>query len=315
MNNDLILHTTNQTEGNSGSGIIASQTPIEIALGIDEAGMTTASKLYEFLELNPSNYAKWFRTNITNNKFAEENVDFTRFVLKYESASGIVKERQDAKLTATFAKKLSMLTKSEKGEEARNYFLGTEEALKQVTIRRNNELIQLKAQAYDLAAENKVLSQKVEKLEQRQNEIEDKLSHGFSDNDREVMVECLTKLAGVLAVPVQQDSHSSAPGDLLLTEKQLNSIRSSVRVCVERQMKWIESNEFVLPPKSKSGVQSIIRMNIHTAIKEKIGVRHTQAAQSQYNTISKIIWNYKVSPELINRIYRYTQNWVDKGWN
>lgn len=291
------------------------QTPIEIALGIDEAGMTTASKLYEFLELNPSNYAKWFRTNITNNKFAEENVDFTRFVLKYESASGIVKERQDAKLTATFAKKLSMLTKSEKGEEARNYFLGTEEALKQVTIRRNNELIQLKAQAYDLVTENKVLSQKVEKLEQRQNEIENKLSHGFSDNDREVMVECLTKLAGVLSVPVQQDSHSYAPDDSPLTEKQLNSIRSSVRACVERQMKWIEYNEFVLPPKSKSGVQSIIRMNIHTAIKEKIGVRHTQAAQSQYNMISKIIWNYKVSPKLIKRIYRYTQNWVERGWN
>lgn len=29
------------------------QTPIEIALGIDENGMTTARKLYAFLELNP----------------------------------------------------------------------------------------------------------------------------------------------------------------------------------------------------------------------------------------------------------------------
>ena len=29
----------------------SNQTPIEIALGIDENGMTTARKLYEFLEL------------------------------------------------------------------------------------------------------------------------------------------------------------------------------------------------------------------------------------------------------------------------
>lgn len=42
-------------------------TPIEIALGIYENGMTTAKKLYEFLELNPSNYSKWYKTNIIEN--------------------------------------------------------------------------------------------------------------------------------------------------------------------------------------------------------------------------------------------------------
>ena len=47
-------------------------TPIEIALGIDGDGRTTATKLYDFLELNPSNYSKWFRKNILENEFAEE---------------------------------------------------------------------------------------------------------------------------------------------------------------------------------------------------------------------------------------------------
>lgn len=60
-------------------------TPIEIALGIDENGMTTARKLYEFLELNPSNFSKWFKANILENEFAEENSDYTRLVLEYES--------------------------------------------------------------------------------------------------------------------------------------------------------------------------------------------------------------------------------------
>ena len=32
------------------------QTPIEIELGIDENGMTTARKLYEFLEMDKKHY-------------------------------------------------------------------------------------------------------------------------------------------------------------------------------------------------------------------------------------------------------------------
>ena len=97
------------------------QTPIEIALGVDENGMTTASKLYSFLELNPSNYSKWCKTNITENEFEEENIDFTRFVLEYESGVG-TKKREDFKLTSKFARKLSMTQKNHKGELARDYF-------------------------------------------------------------------------------------------------------------------------------------------------------------------------------------------------
>ena len=42
------------------------KTPIEIALQIDKDGMTTLSKLYDFLEINPSNYSRWCRKNIIN---------------------------------------------------------------------------------------------------------------------------------------------------------------------------------------------------------------------------------------------------------
>lgn len=111
------------------------QTPIEIALGVDENGMTTASKLYSFLELNTSNYSKWCKTNITENEFAEENVDFTRFVLEYESGVG-TKEREDFKLTSKFARKLSMTQKNHKGEIARDYFATLEDRAKEVAINR-----------------------------------------------------------------------------------------------------------------------------------------------------------------------------------
>ena len=105
-------------------------TPIEIALGIDEQGRTTAKKLYSFLELNQSNYSKWCKRNITENDFAEENVDYF-----YSSLSTSERSRgnlaQDYILTATFAKKLAMASNSAKGEQAREYFIKVEELLKQ----------------------------------------------------------------------------------------------------------------------------------------------------------------------------------------
>ncbi len=127
------------------------QTPIEIALGIDENGMTTASKLYSFLELSQSNYSKWCRTNIIDNEFAEENIDFVRFVIEYESGVG-VKEREDFKLTAHFAKKLSVKGNSVKAEEAREYFTRVEERAKQLVVDRTQLSPQL--QLMNLLVEN-----------------------------------------------------------------------------------------------------------------------------------------------------------------
>lgn len=122
----------------------STQTPIEIALKIDENRMTTASQLYSFLELNPSNFSKWCNRNIKNNKFATENVDYFRFVLEYESANNIkTKTRTDYHLTSDFAKKLSMTGNSERHEQARDYFIACEQGLKIATTK-------LKSQQYNL---------------------------------------------------------------------------------------------------------------------------------------------------------------------
>lgn len=114
---------------------VTTQTPIELALGIDENGMTTAKKLYEFLELNPSNYSKWAKRNITENEFAVEGEDFHSYHMTNEGRGNFA---EDYKLTSDFAKKLSMTAKNEKGEEARNYFVAVENKLKQTAIEMNN---------------------------------------------------------------------------------------------------------------------------------------------------------------------------------
>lgn len=155
--NDLLNITTDTSK----------LTPIEIALGIDENGMTTAKKLYEFLELNTAVYARWFRSNILENEFAEEGTDYFPFNTNVECGGQASK---DAKLTARFAKKLSMTQKNERGEQARDYFTKVEDKAKEMVLRLQemspelrlliNMEMEQKRQAAELA-EVKETSQKI----------------------------------------------------------------------------------------------------------------------------------------------------------
>lgn len=74
-------------------------------MGIDENGMTTAKKLYSFLELDLRNYSRWCKSNIAENEFAEKNTDYFPFVINEECGG---QASTDYKLTAAFAKNLSM---------------------------------------------------------------------------------------------------------------------------------------------------------------------------------------------------------------
>ena len=65
-----------KTELKTNNVDTSTQTPIEIVLQVDENGMTTASNLYTFLELEPKNFSHWCLRNIKNNKlsvFVENN--------------------------------------------------------------------------------------------------------------------------------------------------------------------------------------------------------------------------------------------------
>lgn len=107
----------------------STQTPIEVALKIDENGMTTASNLYSFLELDNKNFSRWCSRNIKNNKFAIVNEDYVVFRSSEENSKG-GRPKTDYKITSEFAKKLSMTGNTEKHEQARQYFIACEQGLK-----------------------------------------------------------------------------------------------------------------------------------------------------------------------------------------
>ena len=153
--------------------LTSNETPIEIALQIDKDGMTTASKLYAFLELLPSNFARWCKKNIINNKFATENEDYFPFIMQEErDKPKNPKPKTDYKLTSEFAKKLSMTGNTEKHEQARNYFIACEQGLKIATakLQARNDDIQALAQSVNNLVQK--IDNKFDSLEARVSTLE-----------------------------------------------------------------------------------------------------------------------------------------------
>ena len=117
------------------------KTPIEIALEIDDDGFTTAKKLYDWLELDDTHYSRWIKINIIDNPFAEEGIDFSPLMAK--SRKGVMgRPTNDYKLSVSFAKKLAMSSNTERGEQARIYFLMCEKKLAELAIERQKFMVE-----------------------------------------------------------------------------------------------------------------------------------------------------------------------------
>lgn len=142
------------------------QTPIEIALDIDSTGHTTARKLYKWLELRPGDYSRWVKQNITENPYAEEGKEYSALVRKTSEQGG--RPSADYLLSASFAKKLAMMSRSEKGEQAREYFVRVEDALAKAVLTPAEMLLR---NAQILVEQER----KMRELEKRQQEQEEEL--------------------------------------------------------------------------------------------------------------------------------------------
>ena len=157
---------------------VETRTPIEIALDIDSEGMTTARKLYEFLGLAQGQFSRWAKANIIDNQFATENEDYWGFDIDVEGNKTV-----DYKLTAHFAKKLSVKGNGEKAEQAREYFTAVEEKVKQTAIDRSQLSPQLQLMNMLVESMNKAeLEQKrqAQQIEQVQTTV---------DNMKEIFTE------------------------------------------------------------------------------------------------------------------------------
>lgn len=174
------------------------KTPIEIALGVDDDGMTTARRLYAFLELAPQHYARWCKSNIVDNEFADENVDYFPFSINGECGG---QATTDYKLTAHFAKKLSMKGNGAKAEEARDYFTTLEERVKQKVIDFNqlSPELQMFQKIFNSVAEQQLeqrrQAERISKLEDNQKTISTAMKGRTEEEFSHWVNRCLSAIA------------------------------------------------------------------------------------------------------------------------
>jgi phage anti-repressor protein len=88
----------------------------------------SAKELYRFLTDIAHNYARWVKNCILENSCAEENKDYTVLLTASTTTRGGQVSNNYA-LTVDFAKELCMLSRNEKGKQARQYFISCEKEL------------------------------------------------------------------------------------------------------------------------------------------------------------------------------------------
>lgn len=135
---------------------------IELLLPIKDnngSKAVNAKDLYLFLGYDKSQWSRWYTTNIVNNDYAEEGVDYQTFDM---TSNGNM--TKDFALSMDFAKELSMLARNERGKQARKYFIACEEKLR--TAAPKYQIPQTYSEALMLAAKQ------AEQLELQQKQLE-----------------------------------------------------------------------------------------------------------------------------------------------
>ena len=111
--------------------------------------LVSARELYEFLGLDKTHWKRWSDKNIVDDDLFKEKEEWTGLAIM---ANG--NETKDYIITIDMAKELSMLTRTEKGKEARKYFIDCEKKLMQNIIPRNYGEALLEAGRLALELEN-----------------------------------------------------------------------------------------------------------------------------------------------------------------
>lgn len=151
------------------------KTPIEVFLVVDADGKTSARKVYKFLELADGQFTRWAKTNITENGFAIENEDYIRVDIDVETPTGGIVKREDYKLTAGFAKKLCMTSHTERGEEARNYFIEVEKKLQELAIQNRPKTMNAKESILANMQATILLNNEIDNVKEGMNSIKTEL--------------------------------------------------------------------------------------------------------------------------------------------
>jgi anti-repressor protein len=136
----------------------------------DGKQLVSARELHDYLGLDKSQWSRWYKTNIVDNPFGIEGVDYEGFDMM--SNGNLTK---NFALTLDFAKKLAMLSRTENGEKVRDYFIECERQSKQPfkIPKTYPEALYLAAQQAELIeAQQKELAKKTTIIEEQEPKVD-----------------------------------------------------------------------------------------------------------------------------------------------
>lgn len=84
----------------------------------------SARELYIGLGLSPNNWTEWYKTNIINNEFFTQGIDFELLLIMRSADSP--KPPQDFAISIDFAKHIAMQARTQKSHDYRQYFIDFE---------------------------------------------------------------------------------------------------------------------------------------------------------------------------------------------
>lgn len=185
----------------------------------DGQQLVSGRELHKFLEVG-TEYMKWFSRIIEKYNFIE-NKDFTVIVKNDEddTAFGGIRKSTDHLMTLNMAKEIAMVANTEKGKQARQYFIKCEEAWN------SPEMI--------LARANQIQSHMIEDYTKKIEVLENKLKED--------------KPKVIFADAVATSQSSILIGDLAKLIKQ-----NGVDTGQKRLFEWMRENEFLIKQKGES---------------------------------------------------------------
>lgn len=132
---------------------------VKVSTNAQGVQVVSARELYAYLGYNTAVWRRWYLINIDKNKFAIQGVDYEGFNLVLNGNPS-----KDYALTLDFAKRLSQMARTERGEQIRNYFIACEEKLKSLSLPSLEQMTLLVIQGLNLKLEQAT----VEKDRERQ---------------------------------------------------------------------------------------------------------------------------------------------------
>ena len=170
---------------------------IKIKTNDDGKQLVSARELHEFLDLK-KRFSAWIDQYIKENNdymFVKDE-DFTSVLSSTVVNNGANRELQDYAITISMAKEISMVTKTEKGKEARRYFIDCEKKLKEIANRPSYQIEDEILRAERWIEEEKERRRLVLEIEKKEEIIEDITTHTLTiEESRKV----IRRLVGSLA--------------------------------------------------------------------------------------------------------------------